>query len=207
MGWIALGMFGLYAVLGFGWRAWVQWRSTGDHGFRGFHGRTGSAEWWAGVLFVVAALLVALGPVAAIVGWTPVTALERTWIAALGTALAVVGVAGTVWTQLAMGPSWRVGVNESERTELVTTGPFGIARNPIFTMMIVTVAGLALMAPTLPSLLGLALFVVAIQLQVRVVEEPYLRRTHGAGYAYYLASVGRFVPGVGTVGSAERVGR
>ena len=208
MGWLALGLFVLYAGIGFGWRSWVQWRRTGDHGLRGFSGRALSAEWWAGLSFGLATLLVALGPVDAIASWTPIVTLERPWVAALGTALTLAGIAGTVWTQLAMGASWRVGVDDSERTALVTSGPFGLARNPIFTMMVLTVGGLFLMVPTLTSLLGLVLFVVAVQLQVRVVEEPYLRRTHGQGYADYLASVGRFVPGVGVdrLGAGEHAG-
>jgi protein-S-isoprenylcysteine O-methyltransferase Ste14 len=40
-----------------------------------------------------------------------------------GVALALLGTAGTFLTQLAMGESWRVGVDETEQTELVTHGP------------------------------------------------------------------------------------
>ena len=35
------------------------------------------------------------------------------------------------------------------------------------------------------------------QLQVRLIEEPYLRQTHGSGYVDYASRVGRFVPGLG----------
>lgn len=45
--------------------------------------------------------------------------------------------------------------------------------------------------------IGLATLVTAIQLQVRVVEEPYLLRTHGKQYRHYGAQVGRFLPGIG----------
>jgi ABC-type nickel/cobalt efflux system permease component RcnA len=34
-----------------------------------------------------------------------------------------------------MGASWRIGVDEGERTTPVTTGPFGLVRNPIFAAM------------------------------------------------------------------------
>jgi protein-S-isoprenylcysteine O-methyltransferase Ste14 len=51
------------------------------------------------------------------------------------------------WLALAMGESWRVGVNETEHTELVTTGPFGLVRNPIFTAVLTTGAGIALVLP------------------------------------------------------------
>jgi protein-S-isoprenylcysteine O-methyltransferase Ste14 len=43
----------------------------------------------------------------------------------------------------------------------------------------------------------LAVSCVALEIQVRAVEEPYLLRTHPEEYAEYLARAGRFVPGVG----------
>jgi protein-S-isoprenylcysteine O-methyltransferase Ste14 len=46
-------------------------------------------------------------------------------------------------------------------------------------------------------LAALLLAVVAIEMQVRVVEEPYLRRTHGDAYTAYAARGGRFLPGIG----------
>ena len=55
----------------------------------------------------------------------------------------------------------------------------------------------ALMVPSWIALAGVAALFIALELQVRVVEEPYLRRTHGRAYADYASRVGRFVPGVG----------
>ena len=90
-----------------------------------------------------------------------------------------------------------VGVDEDERTELVTSGSFAMVRNPIFTAMLVTGAGIALVVPNGIALGGWVLLLLAIEFQVRVVEEPYLRRHHGEPYQRYLARVGRFLPGVG----------
>ena len=70
-------------------------------------------------------------------------------------------------------------------------------RNPIFTAMVAAQAGVALMVPTWVSGLALAALVAAVQLQVRAVEEPYLRGVHGADYDAYAARAGRFVPGIG----------
>jgi protein-S-isoprenylcysteine O-methyltransferase Ste14 len=110
---------------------------------------------------------------------------------------AVAGVVATVITQFAMGTSWRIGVDPTETTGLVTSGPFALVRNPIFTAMAVTGLGLALMVPNLIALAGALGLLVALQLQVRVVEEPYLRATHGTAYSEYTARTGRFVPGIG----------
>lgn len=96
-----------------------------------------------------------------------------------------------------MGTSWRIGVDAAERTELVTTGIFSQVRNPVFTAMALTGAELALMTPNPVALAGFATLLVALQLQVRVVEEPYLYATHGAEYTRYAARTGRFFPWLG----------
>jgi protein-S-isoprenylcysteine O-methyltransferase Ste14 len=70
-------------------------------------------------------------------------------------------------------------------------------RNPIFAAMLPTALGLALMVPSWIALLGLGGLLLALELQVRAVEEPYLLSVHGDAYASYAARVGRFVPGVG----------
>ena len=194
---LALVIWVVWALLAFGLRGWIQWRRTGDAGFRGIGRAPGAVHWWAGVLVVAGPLLGVGGAVAAIAGMEAVTVLDHAAVLGAGVVVALGGVAGTVAAQLSMGASWRVGVDESERTELVTAGVFALARNPIFTAMIVTVAGLTAMTPNPVSLGGLVLTVVAIELQVRAVEEPYLRRVHGDAYARYAAAVGRFLPGIG----------
>lgn len=193
----ALAIYALYLGVGFGLRTWVQWRRTGDTGWRGISGRFGSPEWWAGVLFTLALVAGVLGPITALFGLDPVAALDAAPVQLLGVAAAVAGIAATFVTQLAMGTSWRIGVDETETTDLVTAGPFALVRNPIFTAMATTGLGLALMVPNPVALFGLVLLLVALQLQVRVVEESYLVRTHGQSYAAYAATVGRFVPGLG----------
>jgi len=59
--------------------------------------------------------------------------------------------------------------------------------------------GIALVTPNLVAIAGFLLLVATIELQVRIVEEPYLTATHGDSYRDYLAHVGRFVPGIGLV--------
>ena len=103
----------------------------------------------------------------------------------------------TLAAQISMGDSWRIGVDENERTEMVTRGAFALVRNPIFSAMLVTAVGLTAMVPNVVALIGLVTLVVALELQVRGVEEPYLATKHGDTYRVYLASVGRFFPRVG----------
>ena len=82
-------------------------------------------------------------------------------------------------------------------TELVTSGPFRYVRNPVFTGSAMTVVGLALVVPNIVSLLMLVAFFAGLEIQVRLVEEPYLLRVHGDAYRVYAARTGRFVPRIG----------
>lgn len=193
----ALAIYGVWIVLAFGVRTAIQVRRTGETGFKGLGGRPGSLEWFAGVLFAVALVVGVAAPVTALAGLDPIGALDAAWVAWLGVAVASVGVVATVGAQLSMGDSWRIGVDKDERTGLVTGGAFELVRNPIFSAMLLTAAGLALMVPNVLASVGLAALVVALELQVRGVEEPYLHTVHGETYAAYRLRVGRFIPRVG----------
>ena len=196
----ALGHFGLYLALAFGARMVLHLRRTGSAGFKGISGRPGSAEWTGGVLFAVALGLGLAAPVLDLLEiMEPVTFLGRLPFRVLGLAMFALGLAGTLIAQVAMGDSWRIGVDESEKTELVTAGPFAVVRNPIFAAMIPTSLGLALLVPNVVALAAFLVLLAALELQVRLVEEPYLMRTHGEHYLVYASRVGRFVPGVGKV--------
>ena len=203
----ALALYVVFIVTGFGWRSYRQWRRTGSSGMRGFHGRPGSLEWLAGAGFVLALLVGALAPILQLSGvLSPVTTLDQPLISALGVVASVLGIAATLWAQESMGESWRVGVDATETTPLVHGGMFRWVRNPIFTSMLTFAAGVALMAPNSLALIAFALLLVAIQLQVRIVEEPYLRRTHGPRYSDYARRVGRFLPGIGRIRVALNTG-
>ena len=52
-------------------------------------------------------------------------------------------------------------------------------------------------SPADPSWLSVLALFVGLQIQVRIIEEPYLLRTHGDSYQRYAQSTGRFVPGMG----------
>ncbi|WP_232100333.1 methyltransferase family protein [Mycolicibacterium litorale] len=194
----ALLLLGVFGLLGFGWRSWEQRRRTGSTGFRGVSGRPGSVEWFAGVGFVVAIAAALVAPALQLGGVvSPVAPLDTPWIQLLGVVLAVAGIAATLYAQVDMGDSWRVGVDHAETTALVRSGVFAWVRNPIFSAMLVFGFGIALVTPNPVALAGFVLLVVTIELQVRVVEEPYLRAVHGDAYREYTAAVGRFVPRIG----------
>jgi protein-S-isoprenylcysteine O-methyltransferase Ste14 len=195
---IALAGYAIFVALAFGLRSIAHYRRTGSTGFVGISGRAGSAEWCGGVLFVVALVAGGSAPLLQLAGvLEPYAPFDLPAAHAGGIALYAAGVAGTLWSQFAMGDSWRIGVDESTRTALVLSGPFRWVRNPIFTTMTLATLGLLLLVPNAASILSLAALVVALEIQVRLVEEPYLTRTHGDPYRRYAATTGRFLPGIG----------
>lgn len=195
---LALILYLAYLLLAFGLRTLIQLRRTGSTGFHGLGGRPGSAEWIAGVGFTVALLVGGAAPVLALLDVVePISALDTTAAHVAGLLFAIGGIGLTFYAQVAMGASWRIGVDPAERTQLVTTGPFALVRNPIFAAMLPTALGLTLLVPSWVAIVGFVGLIVALELQVRVVEEPYLLRAHGPTYATYAARVGRFVPGIG----------
>ena len=117
---VALALLAMFGLLGFAWRAWLQRRRTGSTGFRGMNGRIGSAEWVAGLGFLIALMVTVVGPALQLSEViTPLSVLYAEWVQVIGIALAGLGIALTVWAQLDMGDSWRVGVDASETTALV----------------------------------------------------------------------------------------
>lgn len=195
---LALVLYALYLALAFGLRTWVHVRRTGSTGFVGLRGRPGSVEWLGGVLFTAALILGFAAPVLdLVVGLSSIAALDGSAGHGIGIALAVAGIAATLYAQLAMGTAWRIGVDPDERTELVTAGPFGLVRNPIFAAMLPTALGIALLVPNAVAVVAFAALVIALEVQTRAVEEPYLVATHGGTYLAYATRVGRFIPRLG----------
>ncbi|PPK98179.1 protein-S-isoprenylcysteine O-methyltransferase Ste14 [Kineococcus xinjiangensis] len=202
---LALTAYSLGVAVAFGGRSWLQRRRTGSAGFNGFSGAPWSLERAAGVLFAAAVVAGLLAPALAVTGVLGTLALlDGTGTRVAGLGLVLAGFTGTVASQAAMGNSWRIGVDEAERTDLVTSGLFARVRNPIFTAMLTAQAGLALAVPNALSLAALAALLLAVQVQVRRVEEPYLLRTHGGAYRAYAARTGRFLPGLGRLRAAGR---
>ena len=195
---LGLVLLALYGLLTVGLRMAVQLRRTGSTGFKGLHGASGLTERIGGSLFATAVVLCIAGTVLQLAGTlSALEALDGEGARILGVALAALGIATVSFAQFAMADAWRIGVDPAERTELVTDGLFSLVRNPIYAAMIPSFIGIALLAPNAVTIAGAVLLMVALELQTRLIEEPYLTRVHGEQYTAYAARAGRFLPGIG----------
>ena len=110
-----------------------------------------------------------------------------------GLALVAAGYAGTLWCYAIMGSAWRIGVNEQEKNQLVTSGPFARVRHPIYALQVVMLAGAVLLLPTACSLLLLGFHLVCVWIKA-ADEEAYLLTVHGEKYREHMARTGRLFP-------------
>lgn len=193
---LALIVLVVWLVVVAGVRTYVGYRQTGTVTTL-VRPETGSPAWWAKLISSGGVVLAFAAPIAELLGLAPIGALDHQAVRYAGLALGIVGIASSLAAQLAMGDSWRGDVDPNARTRLVTDGPFRLVRNPILTCTAVTVVGLGLMVPNVLSVLMLAALVVSMQVQVRLVEEPYLMRVHGDAYRRYASRTGRYLPGIG----------
>ena len=122
--------------------------------------------------------------------WSAPAALQT-----LGWLLLGSGALLTLVAQSQMGASWRVGIDDRP-TNLVESGVFRLVRNPIFTGLLIFLAGYACLTPAWWTL---ALWIAtAAGLRVQVVwEEQHLIMHHATDYLAYAARVGRFLPWIG----------
>jgi protein-S-isoprenylcysteine O-methyltransferase Ste14 len=195
---LAAAMLVVFLILTLFVRVAIQLRRTGKTGLIGLRKGAGPLEVLSGLLFV-GGMAVAIVSIELVLedALDPIDALDVGVLHVIGIVLAGLGGTAVFLAQLGMGPNWRIGVSDDQGTDLVTGGWFTICRNPIYTAMIVGWTGFALMVPTWLAFAAVLMIGLGLELQVRLVEEPYLERTHGSEYGQYASRVGRFVPGVG----------
>ena len=129
-------------------------------------------------------------------GWyeylLPFWYLEHDYLQFIGWGLMIISLI-LVWiAQSQMANSWRIGIDEKNKTELVTNGLFSISRNPIFLGIMTANFGLFLIIPNAYTLLIVSLSSVSINTQIRL-EEAFLKSSHGEVYQDYLNKVSRWL--------------
>lgn len=204
---LALALQIVFLGLAFGLRAYLHARKTGSPGFRLGARRTRAEAIGAGGIAVagLGSLIVTILAFTDTLGSFRV--LDYIWLQWVGATIAGLGLIIVLAAQSNMGRSWRIGVDQSEMTDLVTGGLFGLVRNPIFLGMLLFWAGMALLAPNAISIASFAVALISIEMQVRLVEEPYLTRTHGDAYLAYASRTGRLLPGIGRLRGVRNVSR
>ncbi len=111
----------------------------------------------------------------------------------VGVAMAIIAYAATRICWKRMGKSWRMGIDPSEKTALVFTGPYAFVRHPIYALSSLLMLATVAVVPSPIMIVAAVLHLLLLQWEARR-EERHLCRVHGRQYEQYFSQVGRFIP-------------
>jgi len=127
-------------------------------------------------------------------GWLDRRFLENTpAMAGTGLALTAAGVALAIWARWHLGENWSSMVTLKAGHELVRSGPYRHIRHPIYTGILVAMAGTALVMGRVRGLVALGITLVAFYAKARK-EERWLGKEFGAGFEAHARETGMFLP-------------
>ncbi|RZL12879.1 MAG: isoprenylcysteine carboxylmethyltransferase family protein [Pedobacter sp.] len=142
-------------------------------------------------LLVIAVLLFALSA-NAYKYLNPISFLQSDWLQYTGLIFIHASLIWIIIAQYHMKQSWRIGIDEKNKTELITTGLFSLSRNPIFLGMMLSTLGIFLIIPDTVTFFVAAASYIVIQIQIRL-EEEFLIKQHGTVYSEYKRTVRRLL--------------
>lgn len=190
-----LGLYFLLIGLHYTSTALGLWRRTGISHIQ--YGSRGSATWWnrqvfnlfrATILGVCLARI--LWPIDPWLGVIP--ALYQPPVLLTGMVLMLAGYAIIAHVHAYMQQDWRSGIDEDKSRPLLTEGPFGRSRNPLFLGIMLGQFGFFL---ALPSLFTGVCLIVGVSVLVRQArrEEQALAAAFGDTYQRYRQQVPRWL--------------
>ncbi|HEY4413571.1 MAG TPA: isoprenylcysteine carboxylmethyltransferase family protein [Gaiellaceae bacterium] len=114
------------------------------------------------------------------------------WRAGIGLVLFALGLAFAIWARLNIGRNWGTPMTQKDEPELVTSGPYRLARHPIYSGILTAGIGTAV-ALSWSWLIAVALGGIYF-IYSATVEERYLTEQFPDGYPAYKRSTKMLVP-------------
>lgn len=113
----------------------------------------------------------------------------------LGLALLAFGVGFACWARVALGRNWSARVQLKQDHELVVAGPYRWVRHPIYTGILLGLAGTVLVFGEWRDVLALTFAATAFWFKLRH-EEAWMRERFGAVYVDYMRHTKALIPGL-----------
>lgn len=110
-----------------------------------------------------------------------------------GAALTVAGLGFSVWARRHLGSNWSRSVTIKRDHELIMTGPYALARHPIYTGILVGFLGSSIAEGQVRSYMAFAMVLIALWVKLRL-EERWMREQFGTSYEEYRRRVAALVP-------------
>ena len=174
-------------IIGVGWIAfWAYWLVMAATTKAGQPRWTQFARVWAGIILVV----LLMTRVRIFRGYGAATG--NPWLLGFGLAIFVLGLALAVWARVYLGRNWGMPMSQRAHHELVTTGPYGRVRHPIYSGVILGMVGTAI-AVSLTWLNAVAIFG-AYFLFSAVIEERTMAKLFPADFPPYKRATKMLIP-------------
>ncbi|MGA9882733.1 MAG: isoprenylcysteine carboxylmethyltransferase family protein [Candidatus Acidiferrales bacterium] len=116
-------------------------------------------------------------------------------IAILGLLLTAAGIGFAIWARNHIGRFWSGSVAIREDHQLIRSGPYSRIRHPIYTGILVALAGTALAVGTYRAVLAFLLILLSLIYKAHL-EEALLTREFGAAFDDHRRHTGFFLPRV-----------
>jgi protein-S-isoprenylcysteine O-methyltransferase Ste14 len=114
------------------------------------------------------------------------------WLLGIGLATFVLGLALAVWARVYIGTNWGMPMSQRADHELVTTGPYGRIRHPIYSGIILGTVGTAIAVS--PYWLYAGAILGAYFVFSAVMEERTMAKLFPAAYPSYKRATKMLVP-------------
>jgi protein-S-isoprenylcysteine O-methyltransferase Ste14 len=133
--------------------------------------------------------------------WLPIPALYwsyrtetnwRDWFW-IGAVVNLLGLGFSVWARVYLGNNWSRSVTIKQNHELITGGPYGLVRHPIYTGLLIGVLGTAIAIGQVRGLVAFAFIFTSLWFKLRL-EERWMRLQFGDVYEQYAQRVPALVP-------------
>ncbi|HKW01158.1 MAG TPA: isoprenylcysteine carboxylmethyltransferase family protein [Vicinamibacterales bacterium] len=114
-------------------------------------------------------------------------------VAWIGVALALAGAAFALWARFTIGRNWSGTITLKSEHELITRGPYSIVRHPIYTGLLLTLLGTALVVGEWRGLAAVALAFIGWKWK-SLIEERVMVGQFGPAYETYRQRVKALIP-------------
>ena len=116
-----------------------------------------------------------------------------TWTFPVAAILTAIGLAFAVWARRCLGANWSGTVTIKQDHELVTSGPYALARHPIYTGLLLAFVGTAIAIGEWRGVLAVVLVMLAFWRKLRI-EEHWMCEQFGDVYRAYSRRVRALIP-------------